>query len=286
MGPIKKYKVNLSPSASEIWQALIKWAPVELAESWDNIGLQVGDPALRVKRILVALDPTEALLKEAERKDVQMVITHHPLIFSPIRSVDLSHQIPRLLAGFLRSNIVLFAAHTNLDSAKGGVSDMVAGSLGLCGVRPLVISAHGDPATGIGRVGRLARPTALSVVASSLLSLLSAPDCLMTGNLSQPIKKIAICCGSGSDLWPYVIASGAELFISAEIKHHIARDAEERGIAIIDAGHFYTERPIVFEIMRFLRQWADKMSWVLELYTFDAEGPPLRRMDGPLKISV
>ena len=174
----------------------------------------------------------------------------------------------------MRSNIVLFAAHTNLDSARGGVSDLVASSLGLSDIRPIAISTHGDSATGLGRVGRLAKPAALSMIINDLLRLLSAPNCFVVGNPSQIIEKIAICCGSGSDLWPQVIASGAELFISAEIKHHIARDAEERGIAVIDAGHFYTERPIVSEIVRFLRQRADQMGWGLELYSFDAEGPP------------
>ncbi|MGQ9499011.1 MAG: Nif3-like dinuclear metal center hexameric protein [Dissulfurimicrobium sp.] len=267
--------MKLSPSASEIWQALLEWAPAELAESWDNIGIQVGDPYVRVKRVMVALDPTCALLEEAKRKGAQMVITHHPLLFKPIRSIDLSMQIPRLLAGYLHSDIALFAAHTNLDAANGGVSDIVANALGLFDIRPLTSSQmQGAFASGIGRIGRLGKQKALSDIANDLLSLIAAPGCLMVGNPGLMIEKVALCCGSGSDLWPFVINSGAELFISAEIKHHIARDAEERGIAIIDAGHFYTEHLIVFEVARFLRQKADQMKWDVELFVFNDETSP------------
>ncbi|MGC8736779.1 MAG: Nif3-like dinuclear metal center hexameric protein, partial [Dissulfurimicrobium sp.] len=241
--------MDLSPSAREIWQALLDWAPSELSESWDNIGIQSGDPEARVKRIVVALDPTFALLEEARCRGAQMVITHHPLIFGPLRSLDLSQQIPRLLAGYLRSGIVLCTAHTNLDAAIGGVSDLVADFLGLVGARPIACRhVYDDNVTGLGRIGRLEKARSLSEVASDVLRFTSAPGCFIVGDPRRVIEKTAICCGSGSDLWPFVIDSGAELFISAEIKHHIARDAEERGIAIIDAGHFYTEHPIVFEI--------------------------------------
>lgn len=267
--------MNLSPSALEIWQAILEWAPAELAESWDNIGIQVGDPDIKVRCLIIALDPTFALLEEARRKGAQMVITHHPLLFHPVRSVDLSTQIPRLLAGYLRSDIVLFAAHTNLDAATGGVSDLVAEALGLSETKPLVIShANCDPVAGIGRIGIFGKARALSDIANDLLKFIAASGCLMTGKPDRMIKKAAVCCGSGSDIWPYAADAGAELFISSEIKHHIARDAEERGIAVIDAGHFYTEHPIVFEMARFLRQKADQMGWEIELFVFDGEAPP------------
>ncbi|MBW2163190.1 MAG: Nif3-like dinuclear metal center hexameric protein [Deltaproteobacteria bacterium] len=264
----------MTPTVCEIWNALSKWAPPGLAESWDNIGLQVGDPNAPVQRLMVALDATENVLEAASERKVQMVLTHHPLLFRPVSSLDISKQLPRLLAGFLRKNIALAAAHTNLDSTVGGVSDLLANALGLSDVKPLHTSEPNPPSVGLGRIGNLPYGCKLSEIMHKVSNMLGNPGLLVVGHPGQMITRVALCGGSGSDLWPMAIDEDADLFLSAEIKHHIAREAEQMGKAIIDAGHFYTEWPVVPAMAEYMKQQASEEGWDLEVSIFDDEKSP------------
>jgi dinuclear metal center YbgI/SA1388 family protein len=264
----------MTPTVCEIWNVLSKWAPPELAEQWDNIGLQVGDPNAPVQRLIVALDATESVLEAAAVRQAQMVLTHHPLLFRPVSSFDISKQIPRLLAGFLRKDIALAAAHTNLDSAIGGVSDLLANALGLSDVKPLHTFEPNPPSVGLGRIGNLPYSCKLSEIMHKISSMLRNPGLLVVGHPEQMITRIALCGGSGSDLWPMAVNEDADLFLSAEIKHHIAREAEQMGKAIIDAGHFYTEWPIVPAMAKYMKQQASNEGWDLKIDIFDDEKSP------------
>ena len=264
----------MTPTVCEIWDVLSKWAPPELAESWDNIGLQVGDPNAPVQRLMVALDATENVLEAASERKAQMVLTHHPLLFRPVSSLDISKLLPRLLAGFLRKNIALAAAHTNLDSTVGGVSDLLANALGLSDVKPLHTSEPNPPSVGLGRIGNLPYGCKLSEIIHKVSSMLGNPGLLVVGHPGQMITRVALCGGSGSDLWPMAIDEDADLFLSAEIKHHVAREAEQIGKTIIDAGHFYTEWPVVPAMAEYMKQQASEEGWDLEVYIFDDEKSP------------
>ncbi|MEA1992142.1 MAG: Nif3-like dinuclear metal center hexameric protein [Thermodesulfobacteriota bacterium] len=264
----------MTPTVCEIWNVLSKWAPPELAESWDNIGLQVGDPDAPVQRLMVALDATENVLEAAFERKAQMVLTHHPLLFRPVSSLDISKQLPRLLAGFLRKNIALAAAHTNLDSTVGGVSDLLAIALGLSDVKPLHTSKPNPPSVGLGRIGNLPYGCKLSEIMLKVSSMLRNPGLLVVGHPEQMITRVALCGGSGSDLWPMAVDENADLFLSAEIKHHIAREAEQMGKVIIDAGHFYTEWPVVPAMAEYMKQQASDEGWDLKVDIFDDERSP------------
>ncbi len=264
----------MTPTVCEIWNVLSKWAPPELAEPWDNIGLQVGDPDAPVQRLIVALDATENVLEAAAVRQAQMVLTHHPLLFRPVSCLDISKQIPRLLAGFLRKNIALAAAHTNLDSTIGGVSDLLANALGLSDVKPLHTSEPNPPSVGLGRIGNLPYSCKLSEIMHKISNMLRTPGLLVVGHPEQMITRVALCGGSGSDIWPMAVDEDADLFLSAEIKHHIAREAEQTGKAIIDAGHFYTEWPVVPAMAEYMKQQASDEGWDLEVDIFDDEKSP------------
>ncbi|MCD4754231.1 MAG: Nif3-like dinuclear metal center hexameric protein [Deltaproteobacteria bacterium] len=264
----------MTPTVCEIWDVLSKWAPPGLAESWDNTGLQVGDPDAPVQRLMVALDATENVLEAASEQKAQMVLTHHPLLFRPVSSLDISKQLPRLLAGFLRENIALAAAHTNLDSTVGGVSDLLADALGLSDVKPLQTSEPNPPSVGLGRIGNLPYGCKLSEIMLKVSSMLRNPCLSVVGHPEQMITRVALCGGSGSDLWPMAVDEDADLFLSAEIKHHIAREAEQMGKAIIDAGHFYTEWPVVPAMAEYMKQQASDEGWDLKVDIFDDERSP------------
>ncbi len=127
----------MAPTLADVARALEELAPPGLAEPWDHPGLQVGDPRSRVEAVVVALDPSPGALAEALRRNAQLLVTHHPLLLDPLRRLDLSAPLPRLVADFLRADVGVYAAHTNLDKAEGGVNDALAERLGLQEVRSL-----------------------------------------------------------------------------------------------------------------------------------------------------
>ncbi len=264
----------MMPRVKDICRTIARWAPEELAEPWDNVGLQVGDPSARVSKILVALDPSHHAIRKALSIGARMIVTHHPLLFKPVSSMDLSLYTPGLVAKLIKADIALASAHTNLDSAAGGVSDVLAEGLGIIDPQPLVPNAA-RPKEGLGRVGLLPKSQTLEEIAEKVADFTGSPALLITGDLNTRVHKTAICAGSGSDLWPRVLETGAQLYITAEIKHHVAREAERQGVCLIDAGHYYTEHPVTAHIASFLRETAKKKAWNLDVQLFQEEVAPL-----------
>ncbi len=263
------------PTVADIWQALAEWAPSSLAEEWDNVGIQVGDPSMPVRRLVTALDVSIPLVDFAAAQQADMILTHHPLIFTPLRKLDFSVPVPRIILQLVKNNIALASAHTNLDSAVNGVSDQLAAMLQLSEVRPLVPSPEGDPSTGLGRVGRLATPLTLEQIVWKVCIALGLPGVMVCGDPAFAVENIAVCGGSGSSLWPAFLESGAQLFLTAEVKHSVAREAEMLGLAVIDAGHFTTERPIVPVIAEFMDKAAAARGWDMEVIMYSDEEMPL-----------
>ncbi len=262
------------PTVLDIENLLEEWAPKSLAEEWDNVGLQIGNPKAKVSKILIALDPAPPLLKKAREIGADLVITHHPMIFKPLYSLDLSQWIPSAVADFIHSGISLIAMHTNLDAAKGGVSDQLAAPLMFKTISPLLVRQADLQGTGIGRVGLLERPLRLEEIIRAYSTFLKPGLLTISGDPGKTVSKVAICGGSGSDLWPEVISSEADLFISAEIKHSILREAEALGRAVISAGHFQSEWPVVPAIANYLRTALEKSSWSVDITIFEEEAPP------------
>ncbi len=263
------------PTVNDLIKGLFSWAPAELAEEWDNVGLQVGYPFWPVKKALVVLDVTPATLAYALEVGADIVISHHPLIFSPLKRLDLSEATARLLAGFLRHEISVISMHTNLDSVKGGVNDRLAKLLGIGDTEPLVPSS-GDKDAGLGRIGMLEKAVPMEQFLANISTALGRSCLITAGAVQRTIRKVAICSGSGSTLFHEAVKRGAEAFVSAEIKHSIARQAEAQGILVVDAGHFETERPVVHDVKAFLDAKTQEHGWELETVIFDSEKSPLR----------
>ena len=263
------------PTILDIENQIEAWAPKRLAEEWDNIGLQIGNPTKHISKILVALDPTLDLLEKAKEMEAELVITHHPLIFKPLFNLNSSFFIPSLVTKFILSDIALIAAHTNLDAAPNGVSDQLAIPLKLFKTRPLLAREQDSDQTGIGRVGSLKKPVKLSTILDSYKKYLATDFLSVTGHPDMVISKVAICGGSGSDLWPEVLGSGADLYISAEIKHNVLREAEQLGKAIINLTHFQSEWPIVPAIVDYLTKISKEKKWDLEIKIFQEETAPV-----------
>lgn len=240
----------------DLLKTLDEIAAFGLAEQWDNVGLLLGEPNKSIKGILVALDPTEEILAEALEIGADCIITHHPLIFHPLKAIYTDQPMGRFLRRALENEITVIGCHTNLDQAVGGVNDVLANSLGMQDSRPLVAAENGPAATsvtGFGRVGRLADPLSPEAFIGYLCDFFKLPVLRVAGQLPEEINTVAVCGGSGSDLAAAAYASGAQVYVTGEVKHSTARWAEAAGFCIIDAGHFATENPVVESLAEVLQ---------------------------------
>lgn len=255
----------MSTHISDILEVLEGIAPFKLAEVWDNVGLLVGDPGREVGGVLVGLDPTVALVDEAISLGADAIVTHHPVIFHPLTAVNTADPAGRLLEKALAGRISIIACHTNLDSARNGVSDVLADHLGLEQVVPLVPNEvlHG---TGIGRVGDFSEDLGGETFMDRVFDTLGISAVQVAGRLPETVRRVAVCGGSGSDLAEAAWNSGADVYLSAEIKHSIARWAQECGFCIIDGTHYATEQPVVAALAARLELAAKDHNWGVPIH--------------------
>lgn len=345
------------PKTSDIAGIINKIAPTALAETWDNPGLQIGDPAADATRIMVALDPTPDVINSAVEASCQLLVTHHPLIFKPLKSISTATPHGSLIHKAIKAGLSIISLHTNYDIADGGLNDLLARKIGLTSSVPLkvttvrelvklvvfvpveqleqvrsalfpfaaslgayrdcsfaaagsgtftpldgakpfagtvgelskvaeerlellleradlsravkaLLAAHPyeEPAfdiypllnegarLGLGRIGRLSGPVTLAEYAGQLRVALNAPTLRYVGNPAARISKVALCSGSGASLLHDAVRAGADVLVTGDVKYHEARDAEDLGLALIDAGHFPTEIIMVQEITERLNQ--------------------------------
>ena len=218
------------------------------AEPWDAVGLVCGDPAQRVRRVLVAVDPVEATVTEAlTEARVDLLLTHHPLLLRPVSSMAATTPAGRLLHRLVLGHCALLAAHTNADAARAGVSDALADVLGVVDTVPLVPSAAGAD-VGLGRIGELEREVTLeqfaAVVAESLPR--TAHGVRVQGDAARRVRRVAVIGGSGGDALAAATDAGADVVVTSDLKHHLALDHREAGgPAVIDVAHFASEFPWV-----------------------------------------
>lgn len=259
----------------QILTVLDHLAPFALAEEWDNVGLLVGNPEADVSSILLGLDPDLHLLDEALARGANTIITHHPCIFHPLSTIITTSPTGIFLEKALTHKINCIACHTNLDLAANGVSDALAWALGLTDLTPLrpgIMLKTG--ATGLGRVGHLAPPLSGPAFMRKLLQVVQRDTVQVAGKLPAHIKTVALCAGSGSELAESARTQGADLYLSAEIKHHTARWAEECGFCVIDGSHFGTEQPILPFLQCQIQKSAAANSWPLEILVTQTQQHP------------
>jgi len=247
--------VGMNLLVQDIVDILERFAPTALAESWDNVGLLAGDPGAVVNGVLVSLDPLTPLVEEARKLGANLIVTHHPTIFRPISALRTDQPTGAFLARAIRHSINVIGWHTNLDAAEQGVNEVLARQLGLTDTSPLIPEPSGQfPGCGLGRIGTCAPPWSPEECIDRLHAACSPPWLLEAGPRPDKVTTVALCGGSGSEFAEQALAAGADLYISAEIKHSVARWAEEAGLWIIDCGHFASEQVIVEPLRTMLEE--------------------------------
>ncbi|HSO16929.1 MAG TPA: Nif3-like dinuclear metal center hexameric protein [Arthrobacter sp.] len=236
-----------APTLGMILLAVEELWPESLAEDWDEVGLVAGHPSAGVSRILFAVDPTLEVIEEAIEFGAELLITHHPLLLKGVTSVAATTAKGRAVHRLIESGTGLLTVHTNGDSAVGGVSDVLADALGLQNVVPLSPAANGLPEEGIGRVGDLAEVLTLGDFAARVFGILPAVagGVRVSGDRDGLVRRVAVCGGAGDSLLGEVRASNADVFLTADLRHHPASEAREAAVNdrpyLIDVSHFASE---------------------------------------------
>lgn len=222
--------------AIELIKPIEEFAPLEFQERWDNCGFSVGDPYQEVTRALISLDCTESVIDEAVELGAEIIITHHPLIFSGVKRISPQNELGRVISKAIKCNVAIYAAHTNMDKAAGGVSSIMADKLGLQQREVLTPD-------GFGIIGELPG----EITSLELLKLVKERFNLLNVRASKPledkISRVAVCGGSGRSFIGDAMQKGAQVYITGDITYH--EFYTERGFMVMDIGHYSSEYDIV-----------------------------------------
>lgn len=220
--------------------------PLDSAEPWDAVGLVCGDPATVVRRILWAVDPSGVVLDEALDWGADLIVTHHPLFLTGVHSVAATTPKGRFIHRSISAGIALYAVHTNADVAAPGVSDALAHALGVRDLSALAPKSADKPEVGLGRIGVLPTPMALGDFAAMVASVLPATGhgVRVMGDPESLVRTVAVCGGSGDSLLATATEAGADVYVTADLKHHRTLDhLDNDGCSVVDVAHWASEWP-------------------------------------------
>lgn len=223
----------------EITTVIEQFAPLNLQESYDNAGLIVGQLEDEVHGALLAVDVTEEVLDEAEREGCNLIITHHPIIFHPLKRFNSADAVQRCVERAIRQGIALYACHTNLDSTYGGMSWYLAKLLEVGSLRVLEPSAS-DPQVGFGVVGELSEPIDTQTFMRQVQQKLGLQVIRYSAIVSPEVQRIAVCTGAGASLIAAARRAAADLYLTADLKYNDFM-APDRALTVADIGHFESE---------------------------------------------
>ncbi|MEQ4565454.1 Nif3-like dinuclear metal center hexameric protein [Paenarthrobacter sp. CAP02] len=235
------------PTLGQVLLAVEELWPESLAEEWDEVGLVAGRPNVPVSKVLFAVDPTLEVIDEAIEWGAELLITHHPLLLKGVNSVAATSAKGLAIHRLIEAGTGLLTVHTNGDSAVGGVSDVLADAFGLENVTPLTPASNGLPEEGIGRVGDLPDLETLGDFAARVFEMLPAVagGVRVAGDKDGLVRRVAVCGGAGDSLLPAVRASHADVYVTADMRHHPASEAREGATNgrpyLIDVSHFASE---------------------------------------------
>jgi dinuclear metal center YbgI/SA1388 family protein len=231
----------------EIIDLLEQEIPMKYAESWDNTGFQVGNREKEVTHIYVAVDMTDESIEDAIRVGADMMVTHHPMIFSPLSTVTTDTLNGRRVIKLIENGICYMSAHTNYDSCR--MADLAAECLGMTDCQVLEEIQDG---IGIGKVGNLPKEMTIRECAVYVKEKFHIPSVRFYGDGEQKVKYAAICPGAGKSLVKECHAKGAQVYITGDVDHHTGIDQNDAKLPIIDAGHYGVEHIYIEDMYQLL----------------------------------
>ena len=268
-------------TGNDLIQRFEMFANPALAESWDHVGLQLGNPERPVKRVMTALDCRPEVVQEAIEKNVDFIFNHHPAMFHAVKTLDVRDPQIAMYQTLLEHGITVYAAHTNLDNANGGMNDWLAAQLELTNVEPLQITGI-DPISGrdygMGRLGDLLQPMSPAAFGQWCLEkfqLNGARLIVNPADQQQLIKRVAILGGSGQDFWQLAKKRGADAYVTGDVSYHFAHDMIASHLTVVDAGH-HIEVVCQDQLASLLKKWRPENDWDFEIITSEINTEPFQ----------
>lgn len=245
-----------------------KIAPSYLAEKWDNVGLLLGNGNQMIHKILICLDITELTIREAVSSGCNMMISHHPFIFYPMKQIREDHHIGKLIYILIKHNIAIFTAHTNLDIAEGGTNDIFAELMELEEIHPLLEKSpyvDYEHKTGMGRIGIYLEKVTIHQLCTKISQVCNTKKIRIIGGNQNSIRKIAICTGSGSEVIPWAINASADVLVTGELKYHDAQEVVSQNFTVIEVGHFLSEWIVIPALIKRLQKEVITLQYKVEI---------------------
>lgn len=238
----------------EIMNRLEELSPVTYAEDWDNVGLLVGDENAEIRHIMIALDASDYVIEQAVAQKADLLLTHHPMIFKPLKQINNRSMIGRRILKLASHGIAYYAMHTNFD-IKGGMADLAAGRLGLMDTVPLEVTVVTDGHDeGIGRTGMLPKPIPVTELAEKVKDKFDLKNVILYGDETKLVHKVSICPGSGKSEIQNALKQKADILVTGDIGHHEGIDAVDMGLMILDATHYGLEHIFIDFMAEYLKE--------------------------------
>lgn len=244
-------------NVNDALEFLSDFAPVELAEDWDNVGLLIGQRDDPVSSIMTCLTLTPDVAEEAVAEGAGLIITHHPILFRAVKKLTDDTSEGRMLLSLIRAGVAVYSPHTSYDSAYEGVNRQLADSLQLTDVRPLrpLDDTSDEPSQGgSGRFGNLSAPVSLSDFVESVKQALGVEHTWFVGDGTAEIGRVGIACGAAAEFMDDARREGCDALLTGEARFHACLEARTKGIALVLPGHYPTERPAMENLAERLRQ--------------------------------
>ncbi len=244
---------------NDIFEYLKGLYPIELAMDWDNSGFLLGRGDKEVKNILVVLDITNDVLDYAIEKKIDLIISHHPIIFSSVKRITGDTLLGNYILRILENNISVISMHTNFDIANGGMADIAEQKLLLSNTKPLEVTATIEgKELGVGKIGDLKKAVSFDELLNLIKETFDLKNLTVFGreNIKGKIKRIAISPGSGRGMYKYALGE-ADVLITGDITHHEGLDAANEGMCIIDATHYGLEHVFIERISNDLKKYSE-----------------------------
>ncbi|GAB4141400.1 MAG: Nif3-like dinuclear metal center hexameric protein [Thermogutta sp.] len=260
-------------SVAQVVDFLESFAPLCLAEEWDNVGLLVGSQDRRVRKIMTCLTLTERTAREAVEREAGLVVTHHPLPFRPQRRWTTETATGSVLWDLAAARVCVYSPHTAFDSASRGINQLLAEKIGLQDIRPLIANEE-TPELGVGRRGMLPAEMSLLECAQLVKNVLGIKFTRAAGSPQMRIHSVAVGCGASEELLEKVAEAGCQAFVVGEARFHKCIEAEFRGIGLLMVGHYASERFAVEHLASVLQEQFPQ----IEVWASASENDPIRWM--------
>ncbi len=261
--------------AADIVAILREHFPEELAVAGDPVGWQLGDQNKEVRRVMTTLDVRPNVVAEAIANQVDLIVSHHPLIFRPAKNLDLANPQYRMYADLLKAGIGVYSIHTNSDKAQDGSSQWEAEELGLQHIQPFCPDEDG---IAIGRQGVLAQALTARQFADYVADRMGLHYVrLIAGDNEHQVKSVGLVCGDGNKFWPQAVAAGLDAYVTGDVYYHTGHDMIANGLVVVDPGH-YTEKIFTDKITPRLTEWCKQAGQEAVVFASEANTDPFQNI--------